>query len=251
MKRAILFVFLLAGVVFAQETQPAPGSPAPNRQRGQGEGRGGSFRMGGTAGTITAIKGDTLTVKGLDGIEVKVKVSDTTQFRKEQKEAKLADFKNGDVVLVRGEQGADGVFAAQALISRADLAQMLAQGAGAFRMGSAGGQTGPAQGGAQMQLLAEGMGKQFIAGKVKEINGTKLTIERPDNQVQTIEVDENTSFRLFGDGGAADSVTLADVKPGFNVFGRGALNKDGVFVPTVLNVSEHGMKGMTMAAPRQ
>ena len=249
MKRVVLFVFLLTGFVFAQETQPGVGTPPPNRQGGRGEGRGGTFRMGGTAGTITAIKGDTIMVKGLDGNEATVKVSDKTQFRKDQKEAKLADFQSGDVILVRGEQNPDGSWAAQGVISRSDLAQMLAQG-GAVRRGA--GPGGPGQGGIQMQVLAEGLGKQFIAGKVKEINGTRLTIERPDNQVQTIEVDESTSFRMMGGQAGGDSVTLADVKPGFSVFGRGALNKDGVFVQTVLNVSERAFSGgnVMLAAPK-
>ena len=83
--------------------------------------------------------------------------------------------------------------------------------------------------------MREGMGKEFIAGEVKAINGTQLTILRPDGQTQNITVDDSTSFRKQG-----ESITLADVKVGDHVFGRGALKND-VFVPSALNV---GMPGM-------
>lgn len=78
------------------------------------------------------------------------------------------------------------------------------------------------------------MGKEIIAGEIKAIDGLKLTIARVDGEIQTITVDENTSFRKQG-----ESVTLADLKPGDRVFGRGQL-KDGVFVPAVLNVGAPG-----------
>jgi len=48
-------------------------------------------------------------------------------------------------------------------------------------------------------------------------------------------VDENTSFRKDG-----QSVTLADLKPGDHVFGRGEL-KNNVFVPETLNVGDPRM----------
>ena len=70
------------------------------------------------------------------------------------------------------------------------------------------------------------------AGKITAVDGTRLTILRADGETQTIQVDENTSFRKQG-----ESVTLADLKPEDKVFGRGEV-KNGVFVPTVLNVGE-------------
>jgi hypothetical protein len=79
------------------------------------------------------------------------------------------------------------------------------------------------------------MGKKFIAGEVAKIEDTKLTIKRVDGETQVIQVDENTSLR----NSKRESVTLADVKVGDRVFGRGDL-KDGVFVPAVLNVGAPG-----------
>jgi hypothetical protein len=83
--------------------------------------------------------------------------------------------------------------------------------------------------------MREGMGKRFIAGEVTAINGTQLTIARPDGVSQTISADENTSFRKQN-----ESVTLADIKVGDHVFGRGELKND-VFVPAELNVGQPGM----------
>jgi hypothetical protein len=65
------------------------------------------------------------------------------------------------------------------------------------------------------------------------MDGTQLTIARPDGETQTIEVDENTSFRK-----GRESITLPEIKVGDHVFGRGQLDSAGVFVPRVLNLGE-------------
>jgi hypothetical protein len=79
--------------------------------------------------------------------------------------------------------------------------------------------------------MREGMGKEFVAGQVKSIDGTKLTISAPDGKDYNIEVDENTSFRK-----GRESITFPDIKVGDRVMGRGKLNSAGVFVPETLNV---------------
>ena len=97
------------------------------------------------------------------------------------------------------------------------------------RSGGPGGKGGPGfnQGG-----FAQDIGKKFIVGDVKAIDGTKLTIARPDGETQTIAVDENTSFKKEG-----ESITLADFKVGDHVFGPGEV-KDGTFVASRLMVGE-------------
>jgi hypothetical protein len=227
---------LLLGAAMAQES-----SQTPPRARGEDAGqRRGVMRMNGTAGTITAIEGDTLTLKTLDGKEAKVRISDKTAFRKDRNEAKLADFKAGDMVFIRGEQNPDGSWAAQNVISRSDFSGQLGAGRGQGDGQGLGQGAGAAAGNLQA-LFEQGWAKQFIAGRVKSIEGTKLAIEGPANKSATIEVDENTSFRKAGSAATAESITLVDIKPGVSVFGCGALNKEGVFVPTVLTVSEQGM----------
>jgi hypothetical protein len=80
------------------------------------------------------------------------------------------------------------------------------------------------------------MGKKFIAGEVKAIAETKLTIARVDGQSQDIEVDENTSFKR-----GKESITLPDIKAGDFVRGPGEL-KDGVFVAKELTVGRPNMR---------
>ncbi len=82
------------------------------------------------------------------------------------------------------------------------------------------------------------LGKRFITGEVKKIDETKLTILRPDGESQVIEVDEGTSFR----NQKRESITLADIKAGDHVFGRGEV-KNGVFVPQVLNLGDFSRMG--------
>jgi hypothetical protein len=78
----------------------------------------------------------------------------------------------------------------------------------------------------------EDLGKKFIAGQVKSISGTKLTILRPDKQTQEIAVDENTSFKKGN-----ESITLLDIKAEDFVFGPGTV-QNGTFVPKQLNVGQ-------------
>jgi hypothetical protein len=216
MKRCIAILTVLVTTMFcAGQTAPAAsGNPAPaeGQQRAEGRGEMRAFRGPG-GGTIGEISKDGFTLKQLDGKTTTVKITPETQFRKDRQEAKFSDFKPGDMVMVGGEPAGENAWTARLVASRQGM------------------------GGGNMQVMREDMGKKFIAGEVKAIDGTKLTITRPDGQTQTIEVDENTSFRK-----GRESITLPDIKVGDRVFGRGALNSAGVFVPTELNVG--GMRMM-------
>lgn len=221
MKRHLgILLLLVAPLLCAAQTSDKPATtdkPANVDRPQRREGR--SVRQG-VAGTIGEIKPDGFTVKTMEGKTVTVKVTGETRFRKDRQEAKFADFKPGDMVMVGGEPAGEDMWTARFVASR--------QGGGE----------------GNMQAMREGMGKQFIAGEVKAIDGTKLTIARPDGQTKTIEVDENTSFRK-----GRESITLPDIKVGDHVFGRGAVNSAGVFVPTVLNVGD--MRMMMMCGERQ
>jgi hypothetical protein len=118
---------------------------------------------------------------------------------------------------------------------------------------------------AQVKKLRDDLGKTYITGKITAMDDVKLTVQRPDNVSQVIEVDETTSFRKGGrrggvamEGGApaaggttpaqiaagsgGESITLADVKVGDLVAGQGSV-KHGVFVPTNLTVLPPGAMG--------
>ena len=165
-------------------------------------------------GKVTAIAKDSLTVDPAQpGDPIIIKVGDNTRFIKERQPASMQDIKIGDTVFARGALNGQSMQAAVVGVVNPEMLQQRIQ------MGGPGGQFKP-----------EDMGKKFIAGEVKAINETRLTIARPDNQTQEIEVDENTSFKK-----KSESVTLADIAVGDFVFGPGEIKND-VFVPKVLNV---------------
>jgi hypothetical protein len=193
-----------------QENPPATSSGLPDVAPRERERRG----RPGVAGTITALGDKSMTLKTMDGRTVTATLDDKTQFRKDRQPAKLSDFKVGDMVFVGGHSTGANAWQANFVAARS--------GAG--------------------QDFREALGKRFIVGEIKSIDGTHLTIARIDGEAQTINVDENTSFRKQG-----ESITLADFKPGDHVFGRGEL-KDGVFVPAVLNLGEPPM--MRMGPPK-
>ena len=203
----VVIVSVLPALVIAQDNPPQPpsGQPqgAPNR-------RGGDGRFQGVGGTITAIEKSKLSLKTMDGKAVTVNLTADTRYRKDRQPATLADFKVGDTVMVGGDPAGENTWNARFVSSR----------------------TG---GEAEMR---EALGKRFIAGEIKSIEGTSLTILRVDGVTQTIQVDENTSFRKQN-----ESITLADFKPGDHVFGRGEL-KNGTFVAAVLNAGEPQPMGM-------
>lgn len=215
-----LVVFILFGLLslgLSPSASNALAAQAPSDQRRGGVGAGERQRFPGVAGTITVLTDDSMTLKTSDGKTATVKLTDKTQYRKDRQPAKLGDFKVGDLVLVRGEAAGENAWTAVLVVTRSEAA-------GQFR---------------------EGLGKQFIAGEVKAIEGTKLTILRIDGETQTIQVDETTSFRKQG-----ESITLADIKPADHVSGRGEV-KDGIFVPAVLNVGEFPQRRRTMIEPSE
>ncbi len=203
-KAALLFLAVITGLGSAQAQDRPLQPPSGGAPQQRGERRGPTV-----AGTITAISADSMMLKTFDGRAATVKLSDSTRYRKDMQEAKLSDFKVGDTVFVRGEKTGEDAYTAAAVMSRSMAATM----------------------GMPPEQFKEKMGKEFVAGEIKSIDGLKLTIARVDGQTQTITVDENTSFRK-----GRESVTLADLSPGDRVFARGAL-KDGVFVPSEVRVA--------------
>src|SRR6202158_4492240 len=173
-----------------QGTPPAAGQrPGPNEGRGQP-----------LLGKITAIHKGSLELAKPDGATVAVKFTDKTEFRKDRQSAKLEEFKVGDVVFVRGEQNADHSVTAQMIGGRSGGAPEGGRGFGE-------------------------MGKDFVAGEVKSVDAPKLTVLRPDNVTQTLELNEETSLRR-----GRESITMADIQPGDHVVVRGAV-QNNAFVP--------------------
>ena len=162
-------------------------------------------------GKISSITNGSLVLATQDGQTVTVKLTGDTQFRKDRQPAAIADFKVGDMVAVRGDANSDHTVTARVINARTGGPE-----------GRGGGPGGPgAGGGAAMGTL----GKDYVVGEVKSIEAPKLTILRPDNVSQTIELNENTSLRK-----GRESITMADIQVGDHVMARGAAQND-VFVP--------------------
>jgi hypothetical protein len=205
MKSSNLLIFicsllLAAPIAFCQSDPiqgPPPGLPS-------------APKLPAVTGKITEISDDGLTIKTTQGDSATVKVSAETRFRRDPKEAHLADFKIGDTVTILGEQDANGTWTARLVATGPDTSK-------ADRGGLFGGPPPDPQ----------DMGKTFIVGELKKIEDSKLTIRRPDGVDQTTQVDANTKF-LDARG---ETVKLADFKPGDHISGIGGV-KDGVVVLT-------------------
>jgi hypothetical protein len=189
-------------------------------------------------GTVTAAAGNQLTVKTEAGEVYQVVVSANTRLTRDRQPLKVKDIKVGDGV------GAMGVLDVPTKTVHALFVGVMDA--------------------EQVKKAREDIGKAYIVGKVTAIDmdALKLTVMRPDGVSQVIGVDEGTSFKrggrqmaamVTGGGGMgsgrgddagdkAESITLADVKVGDSVAGRGAL-KNGLFVPAELRVMDAAARG--------
>lgn len=202
---------LTAGLAYGQDA-PAQSQDAGPQQQGQrrgGQGPGGERPV--AFGKITAIQDGTITLAGPDGNTVTVKVTNQTEFRKDRQPAKIADFKVGDMVMVRGDENPDHTVTAKMIGGRT---------AGAA---GPGGQGGPGGGG--MFFGAGTLGKDYVAGEVKSIDPPRMTVLRTDNVTQTLELNEETTLRR-----GRESITMADIQVGDHVVARGAV-ENNLFVP--------------------
>ena len=218
-------ILCVGGAVVAQSQDQQPDvmwtTGGSKGAGGQGPVAGQEGRRPGVFGKITEIQGDSLEVTAPDGNKVKLKLTSSTEFRKDRQPAKLSDFQVGDAVGVRTDQ-ANGNPA---------TAVMVAAGGFAMRGQGEGGGRGHGQGGgAGMMAIAGTLGKDYVVGEVKTIDAPKLTVMRPDNVTQTLELNEETSLRK-----GRDSITMADIQAGDHIFARGAV-QNKVFVPKDVRV---------------
>jgi hypothetical protein len=188
-------------------------------------------------GKVTSVSKDSLVVAPVTGGDpITIKVGDSTRVLKAREPIAFSEIKNDDLVFARGELKDRTMQALLVSVVPPEALERMRQGGGGGMMfGGPGGRGGPGE-----QFKPEDMGKKFIAGEVKAINETKLTIARPDGETQDIEVDETTSFRK-----GRESITLPDIKVGDFVFGRGEL-KNAIFVPQTLNVGDPRRRTMVI-----
>lgn len=204
-------LFLLAATpALAQEAAPPQGAGQAQRPE--------EVRGHGVMGKITSIKDGALELTRIDGASVTVKLTDKTDYRKDRQSAKLADFKVGDMVFIRTEGEGDQNLTALVVAGRTG--------------NGPGGQGGPGMGGPGGGMMMGGgeLGKDFVFGEVKSVDAPKITVLRPDNVTQTLELNEETSLRK-----GRESVTMADIQAGDRVFVRGAV-QNNAFVPKMVMV---------------
>jgi hypothetical protein len=210
---ALALLFFLSGATarcLVQDSSAQDTTQQPSTQQGQRPSRRGQWDTSGQfVGRITAIKNSSLDLSKDDGTTVTVKLNEKTEFRKDRQPAKMGDFKVGDMVFVRGDQNHDQTVSASLVAGRS--VNSLAGGPG----------SGRGSGGAALGEL----GKDYVAGEVKSVDAPKLTVLRPDNVTQTIELNEETSLRK-----GRDSVTMVEIQPGDHVIARGTL-QNNVFTP--------------------
>lgn len=184
-------------------------------------------------GTVTAVHGTAFTLKSETGELYQITTTDNTRVIRDRQTAKIADIQVGDGL------GAGGILDAPTrTLHAAFLGVINAE---------------------EVRRAQAELGKSYIAGKITaiDLDNLKLTIDRLDRVKQVIAVDESTSFRRGGRGGGngfgatpagsarqrpetptGESITLADIKVGDSVAGRGAL-KNGTFVPAELHVFDN------------
>jgi hypothetical protein len=226
--RLSLLLLLGATPVLAQDSV----TPPPQQSsRGETERRQGpqEARGRGVVGKITAIKDGAFELERMDGANVTVKLTDKTEYRKDRQSAKLQDFKVGDTVFIRTE-------------GTQDLTALVVAG----RTGNSPG--GPGMGGPGGGLMMMGggeLGKDFVFGEVKSVDAPKITVLRPDDVTQTLELNEETSLRK-----GRESVTMADIQVGDHIFVRGGVQNNAFVAKMVMVIgSEQWKRLQEMGVP--
>ncbi|WP_334269688.1 hypothetical protein [Edaphobacter sp. HDX4] len=225
--------YLLTAVVLVAGVSASSAQETPSDE---GAGLAGSPMI---RGTVTAAASDHVTIK-TDSDEIyQVSLTPNTRLVKDRQPIQVSAIKVGDGVGAMGELDAPAKTLHALFVAVVDAEQV--------------------------RKMREDLGKTYITGKVTAIDDLKLTVQRPDHVSQVIAVDETTSFRK-GRGrrragsmaggtppaqnatpageadGSGEIVTLADVKVGDMIAGRGGL-KQGVFVPTTLAILPPGSAG--------
>jgi Domain of unknown function (DUF5666) len=166
------------------------------------------FQAHSVRGDITTISGNNITIKTDDGKNWSIATSVNTRFRKERDLIKISDLHVGDMIAAIGDKDPKAKTLGAVFIVVIDKQRY-------------------------EQMRAD-FGKTWTAGIVQSINGTNITIKRPDKVIQTIAVDENTEFRR-----RREDIVLPDIKPGDNISARGAI-KNGAFLATTVAVVPPG-----------
>ena len=193
---------MAAGPVSLAQEDNGFGPPDSGDGIGQAFGRGNGVR-----GTVTAAANGSFTIHTDEGDTYKVLYSPNTRLMKDRQPIEAAEVHVGDMLMAGGIVDAKAKTVGAVLLLDID-AQEVRNARAAF-------------------------GKTWVMGKVTAIHDLRITIERAgDKQVQTVGVDENTSFRKH-----REDVTLADIKVGDFISADGALHAN-IFLAKNLRITD-------------
>ena len=219
-KRLILPVLLITAIAITAQAQQAP--PQGGWRGGEGGGMGAGRGVG---GTVTSVSGSTITIKTEDGDTYQILTSANSHIMKrvdrQPEPVKITDIHVGDALMAGGEVDA------KAKTVGAVFVMVLT----------------PEQA-AQARKMREDFGKTWTAGEVTAIKDLDITVKRRDGVMQTVSVDENTSFKKRD-----ESITLADIQVGDMLRATGAL-KGSSFLAATVNVGRMGGPGAEGREPR-
>ena len=158
-------------------------------------------------GTVARTAGSSVYVKVHDGTVYQVETGPNTHFVKSGAAAGASVVHAGDTVLAGGELDAKNHTLGAVFVAVVDAAEL-----------------------AELDQRRAQWGKTWLAGTITAKNGTNLVVKRPDGVVDTVRVDEDTSFRK-----RHEDIALPDVQVGDGMTATGVQGKDG-FAAKVLTV---------------
>lgn len=137
-------------------------------------------------GTVARVAGSQVYVKARSGVVYQVETGANTHFVKDGAGAPANSAHAGDTVLAGGELDAKKHTLGAVFVAVVDAAEL-----------------------AELDERQAQWGKTWLAGTVTAKRGTSLVIKRPDGVVNTVMVDEDTSFRK-----RHQSITLPEIQVG-------------------------------------
>ena len=158
-------------------------------------------------GTVARVAGGSVYVKAPDGSMYQVETGANTHFVRNGAAAAASAPHPGDTVLAGGELDTKKHTLGAVFVAVVDAEELL-----------------------ELDRRRSQWGKTWVAGTVTAKHGTELVVKRPDGVVNTVTVDEDTSFRK-----RHQSITLPDVQVGDGLTATGVQNKS-LFVAKVLTV---------------
>jgi hypothetical protein len=230
-----------AGFVLGNQSDDGAGAPAAASTDASGNTASvqrGSFPGGmGTAGTVSAVDGSTLTVTGQDDAETTVQTTDETVVTRSA-EGDLSDLAVGDQILVMGETSGDAV-AAQRIVDSGDEEATVGFGpaggppsgtppTGTVTEGELPDGQAPPTGGADQPGAP-------TSGEITKIDGDTITVKTDDGTV-TVTTSDDTEVST------TETIEVSDIAEGDTVVVMGE-TADDVVTAKSIRVGDLGAGG--------